>query len=84
MSERIKNLSTAKTQKAEAKGKDKVEGDFFGKFILCSNNEDNFIKIDINPTTIKYTSDKYLYIRKGVYKLRYCYLNVLNSLIYKL
>ena len=47
-SERIKNLSTAKTQKAEAKGKDKVEGDFFGKFILCSNNEDNFIKIDIN------------------------------------
>lgn len=47
-SERIKNLSTSKYYKAEAKGKDKVEGEFFGKFILCSNNEDNFIKIDRN------------------------------------
>jgi hypothetical protein len=30
----------------EDKGKDKIEVEFFGKFILCSNNEDNFIKID--------------------------------------
>jgi hypothetical protein len=45
-SERIKSLSTAKSNKTEAKGKDKIEGDFFGKFILCSNNEDSFIKID--------------------------------------
>lgn len=45
-SERIKSLSTAKTNKTEAKGKDKIESDFFGKFILCSNNEDSFIKID--------------------------------------
>ena len=45
-SERIKNLSTTRTFKAEAKNKDKKEVEFFGKFILCSNNEDNFIKID--------------------------------------
>lgn len=47
-SERIKNLSTAKYYKAEAKGKDKEEVEFFGKFILCSNNEENFVKIDSN------------------------------------
>ncbi|WP_397445976.1 primase-helicase family protein [Polaribacter sp. R77954] len=45
-SERIKNLSTANSYKTEAKGKDKVETNFFGKFILCSNNEENFIQID--------------------------------------
>jgi len=45
-SERLKNLSTAKNFKPEAKGKDKVEVRFFGHFILCSNNEDNFIMID--------------------------------------
>jgi len=45
-SERLKNLSTAKTYKSEAKGKDKIEGSFFGKFILCSNNEKNFVYID--------------------------------------
>jgi hypothetical protein len=49
-SERIKNLSTAKIYKAEAKGVDKVEIPFFGKFILCSNNTDNFIKIDSGET----------------------------------
>jgi hypothetical protein len=51
-SERIKNLSTSKYYKIEAKGKDKVEQEFYGKFILCSNNEDNFIKID--PIEIRY------------------------------
>jgi hypothetical protein len=45
-SERIKNLSTASSYKTESKGKDKVETSFFGKFILCSNNEENFIQID--------------------------------------
>lgn len=45
-SERIKNLSTAKSNKIELKGKDKIEQVYFGKFILCSNNEDSFIKID--------------------------------------
>lgn len=47
-SERIKNLSTSSHYKAEAKGIDKVEIEFFGKFILCSNNEENFIKTDSN------------------------------------
>ncbi|MEK6476024.1 primase-helicase family protein [Catalinimonas sp. 4WD22] len=60
-SERMKNLSTSKTVKEEGKGKDKIEIPFFGKFILCSNNEKNFIYIDreeirywvrkINPLT---------------------------------
>jgi hypothetical protein len=45
-SERIKNLSTDNTYKIESKGKDKIETNFFGKFILCSNNEENFIQID--------------------------------------
>jgi len=45
-SERIKNLSTAAIYKTESKGKDKTETSFFGKFVLCSNNEHNFIFID--------------------------------------
>lgn len=45
-SERIKNLSTSNYFKSEGKGVDKVEIEFFGKFILCSNNEENFIKVD--------------------------------------
>jgi hypothetical protein len=45
-SERIKNLSTSNHYKSEGKGVDKVEIEFFGKFILCSNNEENFIKVD--------------------------------------
>lgn len=44
--ERIKFLSTTSTYKTESKGKDKFEVDFFGKFILCSNDETGFIKID--------------------------------------
>ncbi len=50
LTERIKYLSTTNFNKLEAKGKDKREAEFFGKFILCSNNEDNFIKIDSNET----------------------------------
>ncbi|WP_081988238.1 primase-helicase family protein [Psychroserpens jangbogonensis] len=45
-SERIKNLSTASSYKTESKGVDKSESYFFGKFILCSNNETNFIQVD--------------------------------------
>lgn len=45
-SERIKNLSTSQFYKMEAKGKDRYEIEFFGKFILCSNNETNFIIIE--------------------------------------
>ena len=50
LTERIKYLSTTNINKLEAKGKDKREVEFFGKFILCSNNENNFIKIDGNET----------------------------------
>ena len=46
LTERIKYLSTTNTHKTEAKGKDKKEASFFGKFILCSNNQTSFIKID--------------------------------------
>ena len=46
LTERIKYLSTTNTHKTEAKGRDKKESNFFGKFILCSNNETSFIKID--------------------------------------
>ncbi len=41
--EKIKALSTADKILMNAKGKDHIELDFFGKFILLSNNEDNFI-----------------------------------------
>ncbi|NDV66920.1 primase-helicase family protein [Bacteroides sp. 224] len=46
LTERIKYLSTTNINKMEAKGRDKIEVEFFGKFILCSNNEENFIRID--------------------------------------
>jgi hypothetical protein len=51
-SERIKNLSTARFYKIEAKGFDRQEVEFFGKFILCSNNEDHFIIAE--PGEIRY------------------------------
>jgi hypothetical protein len=44
--ERIKSLSTGKTMKVEAKGQDSVDAEFFGKIILCSNNEDSFMPVD--------------------------------------
>jgi hypothetical protein len=49
-SERIKNLSTAKTYKSEAKGIDKQEVEIICKFILCSNNIDSFIQIEPGET----------------------------------
>jgi len=49
-SEKIKNLSTTRTYKAEAKGKDRQEVEFFGKIILCSNNEENFMVIGAQET----------------------------------
>lgn len=49
-SERIKNLSTARSYKAEAKGKDRNEVEFFAKFVLCSNNELNPIYIEQGET----------------------------------
>ncbi len=50
--EKLKNLSTSRSIKSEAKGKDKIECEFFGKFILCSNNEEDFIKIE--PDEIRF------------------------------
>ncbi len=50
LTERIKYLSTTNYNKLEKKGVDKREVEFFGKFILCSNNEENFIKIDHHET----------------------------------
>jgi len=49
-SERLKNLSTAFQFKSETKGKDRVETVFFGKFLLCSNNELNPIMIQPGET----------------------------------
>lgn len=49
-SERIKNLSTAMSFKAEAKGKDRCEIEFFAKFILNSNNENCPVIIEQGET----------------------------------
>ena len=49
-SERIKNLSTSPIYKIEAKGKDKVQQEFFAKFIFCSNNVDKPLIIDPGET----------------------------------
>ncbi|WP_026707436.1 primase-helicase family protein [Flavobacterium frigidarium] len=46
VTEKIKYLSTSNKNKIEAKGKERFEVDFFGKFVMCSNKEDSFIKID--------------------------------------
>lgn len=44
--EKFKYLSTSRTFKTEAKGKDREETSFFGKFILLSNHEETFVKIE--------------------------------------
>jgi hypothetical protein len=44
--EKIKRLATDNRINLEAKGRDIIRMDFFGKFILCSNNEDNFIQME--------------------------------------
>ena len=49
-SERIKNLSTARFYKIESKGKDKVQQEFFAKFVFCSNNVDKPLIIDPGET----------------------------------
>lgn len=41
--ERVKSLTFAKKIAMNSKGKDKVEIDFFGKFMFLTNNEENFI-----------------------------------------
>lgn len=44
--EKIKSLSTASKIMMNAKGRDQRSMEFFGKFILCSNNEDDFARIE--------------------------------------
>lgn len=44
--ERIKQLVTSDRQHLEYKGVDAQEVDFFGKLIMCSNDENNFVAID--------------------------------------
>ncbi len=44
--EKIKRLTTTDSINMEAKGRDTIRMDFFGKLVLSSNTEDNFIKMD--------------------------------------
>lgn len=44
--EKIKRLTTTDSINMEAKGRDSIHMDFFGKLVLSSNTEDNFIKMD--------------------------------------
>lgn len=73
--ERLKNLSTATVYKAEAKGKDRVECDFHGKFILCSNNVERPVIIEPGETRFwviqvpKIKSDDTLLLDKLVYEI---------------
>jgi hypothetical protein len=45
--ERLKNFATGKKQWSESKGIDPEQIDYFGKLILLSNNETNFLQIDV-------------------------------------
>lgn len=58
ITERIKFLSTADRNKIERKGKDKEEVESFYKFVMTSNFEDSFMKIDRDE--IRFGSEKFL------------------------
>lgn len=45
-----KHSASASVYKIEAKGKDLCEVQFFGKFIMCSNNEDTPVLIEPGET----------------------------------
>ncbi len=51
-SKRLKNLSTTRNYKMEAKGRDREEVSFFAKLVLCSNNE--YLPVVIDPGEIRY------------------------------
>ncbi|WP_322934112.1 primase-helicase family protein [Bacteroides sp. CG01] len=51
-SERLKNLSTTRNYKMEAKGRGREEVSFFAKFVLCSNNE--YLPVVIDPGETRY------------------------------
>ena len=73
--ERLKNLSTATIYKAEAKGKDRIECDFHGKFILCSNNVERPVIIEPGETRFwviqvpKLKSDDTMMLNKMIYEI---------------
>ncbi|MBP1540841.1 MAG: helicase [Prevotella sp.] len=73
--ERLKNLSTATIYKAEAKGKDRIECDFHGKFILCSNNVERPVIIEPGETRFwviqvaKLKSDDTQLLDKMIYEI---------------
>jgi hypothetical protein len=46
VAERIKQMATADKAFIEYKGKDSEQIDFYGKLVMCSNNETDFIQID--------------------------------------
>ncbi len=70
--EKIKYLSTENKAIVNGKGKDQFDIPFFGKFIFCSNNEDNFIKAGIN--------DERFWVRK-ISKPKKDNFNLLNYMI---
>ena len=73
--ERLKNLDTAPRYKMESKGKDKVECDFHGKFVLCSNNIERPVIIEPGETRFwviqvpKIKSDDTQILEKMVYEI---------------
>lgn len=44
--ERIKRIATGKTMLLQFKGVDMQEISYYGKLVMCSNNEDNFMPLD--------------------------------------
>ncbi len=46
----VRYAASASVYKIEAKGKDRCEVQFFGKFIMCSNNEDTPVLIEPGET----------------------------------
>lgn len=46
----VRYAASASVYKIEAKGKDLCEVQFFGKFIMCSNNEDTPVLIEPGET----------------------------------
>ena len=83
--ERLKNLSTATIYKAEAKGKDRIECDFHGKFILCSNNIERPVIIEPGETRFwviqvpKLKSEDTLILDKMIYEIP----SFLNHLLHR-
>ena len=74
-SERLKNLSTTRNYKMEAKGRDREEVSFFAKFVLCSNNEYLPVVIDSGETRYwvrkipKLTTDDTTFLEKIRYEI---------------